>query len=473
MRQFCRSWRCIRLSEGALMMHIGKEEIEGFLTGRLDAAESKRMLHHLGGCFPCRRRLRAAAEILLGDKPWMAAEPVAEDQYEEALARSTTFARNLGRRWRKEREKLERALVLIDQAPGGLGDESFPWRQAQALHGWPLCEALLRKSYEARFTDPKRMLSLAASAVGVAKHIKVDKYPWPGFVADLRARAFAELGNAYRVNDRFSEADVAFEQAISFFEEGTGDSLLQARVLDLFASLKSAQRKLDDAIALLDQVHSLYLEAGDSHLAGRALISKGSNSLYQGYPNDAVRLLQDGLKMLDDQKDPHLEVLTRLNIMDALTKAGRHREASLQLLQSGLREKLVDTPLILVKLRWVEGKIHAGLDRPAKAERAFVDVRQEYLRLGQFYDAALVGLELAAVWLQQGKAAQVRTLAEEMYETFAELGVQPEAARALYFVREACLYQAVTVAMIERVRQFLERLPWHPGLRFEPAQFAS
>jgi hypothetical protein len=59
-----------------------------------------------------------------------------------------------------------------------------------------------------------------------------------------------------------------------------------------------------------------------------------------------------------------------------------------------------------------------------------------------------------------------------MYETFVELGVQPEAARALYFVREACLVQAVTVTMIEQVRQFLERLPWHPGLRFEPALFA-
>ncbi|HEY4592000.1 MAG TPA: hypothetical protein VIJ61_06300, partial [Thermoanaerobaculia bacterium] len=116
--------------------------------------------------------------------------------------------------------------------------------------------------------------------------------------------------------------------------------------------------------------------------------------------------------------------------------------------------------------------IHAGLSRPEKAERAFVEVRREYLRLGQVYDAALVGLELASVWLRQSRPAQVRELAEEMYETFVELGVQPEAARALYFVREACLVQAVTVTMIEGVRQFLERLPWHPGLRFEPAQFA-
>jgi tetratricopeptide (TPR) repeat protein len=454
------------------MTHLGKGEIESFLTGRLNVAERKRMLHHLGGCSPCRRRLRVAAEALLGDEPWMAAEPVAEEQYNEALARSAVFARSFVKRWRKEGEKLERALVFLDQAPGGLGDESFPWRQVQSLHGWPLCEALLRKSYEARFTDPKRMLSLAESAAGVAKHIKAKKYPWPGFVADLRARTFAELGNAYRVNERFPEADAAFERAIEFLEEGTGDPLLQARVLDLFASLRSAQRKLDDAVELLELVYSLYLEAEDRHLAGRALISKGFNTRCQGYPREAVSLLERGLQLLERGRDPQLVSIGQQVLLDALTDCGEYRQASALLLQSGLREAFAAEPLNLLKLRWVEGKIHAGLGRPEKAERAFIEVRREYLRLGQVYDASLVGLELASVWLRQGRPAQVRQLSEEMYQTFVELGVQPEAARALYFVREACLVQAVTVTMIERVRQFLERLPWHPGLRFEPALFA-
>ena len=454
------------------MTHLGKKEIGDFLTGRLGAAARQRVLRHLDGCSPCRRRLREVAEVLLGDEPWMASEPVTEDQYEEALTRSTVFARNLEKRWRKEEEKLKRALTFLDQAPEGLGDESFPWRQVQALHGWPLCEALLRKSYEARFTDPRRMLGLAESAAGVAKHIKLEKYPWPGFVADLRARAFAELGNAYRVNDRFSEADKAFELAIGFLEEGTGDPLMQARVLDLFASLRSAQRRLDDAIGLLEQVYRLYLEADDRHLAGRALVSKGINTHYKGHPREAVDLFERGLRLFDAERDPQIVAISKEVLLHALIDCSEYRQASVLLLQSGLREAFAAEPLNLLKLRWMEGKIHAGLSRSAKAERAFAEVRREYLRLGQFYDASLVGLELAAVWLPQGKAALVRELAEEMYDTFVELGVQPEAARALYFVREACLYQAVTVTMIERVRQFLERLPWHPGLRFEPALFA-
>src|SRR4051812_37675123 len=226
------------------MAHLGKGELADLLTGRLDAVGRQRALNHLhSGCSFCQQHLRALAELLLGEGPWMAAEPVAEDQYDEAFAKAGVVARSFRIRWRKEMEKLERALTLVDQAPGGLGDESFPWRQAQTLHGWPLCEALLQKSYEARFSDPQRMLNLAQSAVNVAKHIQLERYPWPGFVADLRARAFADLGNAYRVNDRLSEAGTAFRQAIGHLKEGTGEPLTQARVLDLLSSLRRAQRR--------------------------------------------------------------------------------------------------------------------------------------------------------------------------------------------------------------------------------------
>lgn len=454
------------------MIHLGKGEIEDFLVGRLEASNRRRViLHLLVGCSHCQRRMKALATPLLGEEPWTAAEPVAEERYDEAMAHAGTVARSFLKRWRKETAKLNRALALLEQFPTGL-DERFPARQARALHGWPLCEALLRKSYEARFSDPKRMLDLAEDAAGVAKHIRQEKYPWPGFVSDLCARAFADLGNAYRLNDRFSDANAAFARAREYLEKGTGDAFLHAHVLDLEASLRSAQRKLGDAIDLLDQVHSLYLEVGDPHLAGRALISKGINTHYQGHPREAVCLLQKGLELLEPSRDPQLQESASLSVIYALADCGEYRQASRRLLESGLREAFAAEPLNLLKLRWVEGKIHCGLGRSGRAERAFEEAREEFLRRGQIYEAALVGLELAALWLRQGRAAQVQELAEEMHAVFEDLGVQLEAARALQFVHEACRVQAVTVSMIERVRTFLERLPWQPGLRFEPALFA-
>jgi tetratricopeptide (TPR) repeat protein len=455
------------------MVHLGKGEIEDFLAGRLEASNRRRViLHLLGGCSRCQSRWKSLAEPLLGEEPWVAAEPVAEESYDEALSRVGAAAKSFLPRWRKESAKLQRALSLLEQFPKGFEDASFPARQAQALHGWPLCEALLRKSHEVRFSDPKRMLELAEDAAGVAKHARAEKYPWPGLLADLRARAFAEMGNAYRINDRLSEADAAFERARDYLDEGTGDLFLRAHVLDLEASFRRAQRRLEDAIALLDQVHGLYLEAEDLHLAGRALISKGVNTHYRGYPREAVGLCEEGLRLLDPDRDSHLLKISQQVLLLALADCAEYRKASRLLLQSGLREAFEGEPLNLLKLRWVEGKVHAGLGRLAQAERAFCEARREFVRHGQVYDAAMVGLELAALWLRQGRAAEVQELAEEMYETFEDLGIQMEAARALQFVHEACRLQAVTVSMIERVRTFLERLPWHPGLRFEPELFA-
>lgn len=456
------------------MIHLGKDEIRDFLAGRLDATGRRRVLGHLcSGCPRCQRQIQSFSAPLLLDEPWAAAEPIPEEQYEAAFTKLEITARSLMRRWRTESAKLERALHLLEESPAGLGDERFPWSQARALHGWPLCEALLRKSWEARFSDPKRMLKLAESAANMARHIKPEKYPWPGTLPDLRIRALAELGNAYRVNDRFPEADAAFEQAWGIMEEeGTEDPLLQARLLDFWASLRSAQRRLEEANVLLDRVHELYLEAGEPHLAGRVLISMGINTHYMGCPQKAVSLFERGLSHLESEREPQLVAIAQQVRLHALVDSGEYRKASRLLLRSGLREAFATEPLNLRKLRWVEGKIHAGLSRFARAEQAFTEVREEFLQAGQLYEAALVGLELAALWLRQDRTVQVLELAEEMYETFEDLQVPTEAARALHFIREACRLQAVNVPMIERVRKFLERLPWHPGLRFEPALFA-
>jgi tetratricopeptide (TPR) repeat protein len=340
------------------------------------------------------------------------------------------------------------------------------------LQDWELCEALLRKSFESRFSDLKRMLDLAESAVGVARHIRPEEAPSPEFLADLRARAFAELGNAYRLNLRFHDAEESFARARAFLEEGSGDPSLNAQVLDLEASFRTSQRRLNEAVSLLNQVHDLYLEIGDLHLAGRALISKGIYTRCNGDPREAVSLLERGLDLLDRERDPRLIGIGKCALVDAFADCGQYREASRLLFRSGLRETFVAEPLLQLKARWVEGKVHAGLGRLGRAERAFRDTRQEYMQRGQIYDAALVGLDMAAVWLRQGRAEEVRSLAEEIYAVFKDLGVEPEAAKALRFVQEACRREEVTVPMIEGVRTFLERLPWQPGLRFEPALFA-
>src|SRR4029078_3485483 len=116
---------------------------------------------------------------------------------------------------------------------------------------------------------------------------------------------------------------------------------------------------------------------------------------------------EEGERLLDPEEDALLIATTRQNRIQALIEAGRPREAAKLLLQSGLREAFQNDPLALAKLRGTEGCLYAALGQYPKAEAAFKDERRVFIEHGLAFMAAIASLDLAAVWLAQGKVAAV------------------------------------------------------------------
>src|SRR4029079_10296663 len=79
-----------------------------------------------------------------------------------------------------------------------------------------------------------------------------------------------------------------------------------------------------------------------------------------------------------------------------------------------------------VKLRWLEGRGAAGLGRRPEAIAALAWVRQEFARRDNGYYTALATLELAVLYLEEGRSAEVKALAREMEPIFKAEGVDPE-----------------------------------------------
>jgi tetratricopeptide (TPR) repeat protein len=313
--------------------------------------------------------------------------------------------------------------------------ELMPWNRG-GVQKWGLCESLLARSQACRHHDPEQMVLLAERAAAIAADLDPFAYG-PELTADLRARCLAELGNAHRVADDIEGAERALRSAAQESARGTQDPLLLARIMDLTASLRGAQRRFGEALELLDAVYKLYESHGDRHNSGRALISKG---LYTGYDNDpeeAVRLLSAGLTMIHPSSDPKLVISAVHNLMTFLADSGRFREAQRLLQRARPAYDTEGDRLNMIKLRWLEGKISAGLGRLRRAEQLLGQASQELEAAGLHYHAAVASLELAAVWLSRGKTAETRKLVEQLVSTFQARRIAREALAALVLLRKS------------------------------------
>ncbi|HEX2644390.1 MAG TPA: hypothetical protein VHU81_15445, partial [Thermoanaerobaculia bacterium] len=90
------------------------------------------------------------------------------------------------------------------------------------------------------------------------------------------------------------------------------------------------------------------------------------------------------------------------------------------------------------------------------AERLFLAVREEFLIHRQGYDAAMVSLDLALVYLEQGRTGELLRLAEEMHALFTAEEVHREALAALLVFEEAARKEQITAEAIRKLAMLLK-----------------
>jgi len=402
--------------------------------------------------------LDGAAEASL-EEP--ALSPEADAGYEAALDRTFAAVLRHAGHVQRERIKTHEALERLAES-GAAGLVSAP-RRLRSLGGY---YALLERCQALRNDDPRQMVDLARLAVSIAGRLSPERYG-AAQVADFRCRAWIELGNAWRAADRLDEAERALGEAAELLREGTGDLLLEARLFDVQASLFADRRHFDAALEALDTVHALYLALGDRHLAGRALLSKGVYTRFAGDPEEALRLLQEGAADIDETRDPALAWLAVHNQADFMVDCGRFREARTLLARN--RWRLGGTPqgVKALKLRWVEGRIHAGLGELDRAEQAFLDVRQGFEEAELPYTAATLLLEVAILDLRRGRVAPAREAVLEAVEVFTTLKIRREVLAAVLLLQRSFETGAATGALLETVLQFMTRAESDPTARWQ------
>ena len=282
-------------------------------------------------------------------------------------------------------------------------------------------------------------------------------------VADLRAVAWAELANAYRVCNELGRADHAINRAVYWCRRGSRTGPLLARVADLLADLLGFQRRFPEGRELLTLAFRVHAEMGNLHRAGRVLIKLANLTAWEGDHRKALQLMRQGFDLLDPNQDSQLVVLTLWNMVWIVAQLGRYRSARLLLWRGRILFADIIEPH---RLRWLEATIHAGLADFSRAEAAFQQARAGFAENGQVYPAAMVGLDLAALWARQGRVKEVFALAEEMIVTFRALRIAREAVAALLILKRACQNGGQILELIEitvDLLRSLERQPARPS----------
>ncbi len=368
--------------------------------------------------------------------------------------------------WRTKRIEADRhrATELWLRLKGVKVAERRPLVEASPeLQVWSLAERLCHESEEAASDRADRALELARLALRVAE-LAPGSEAWR---ARLQGYALGFVANARRVSGDLPGAEETFARAWKLWREGAGADpgglLAVWRLLDLEGSLLRDQRQFDEALKRLDRA----LAVAPSEVVGRILVKKAFTLEQMGEAEGAIEALREAAPLVDARREPRLPCVLRFNLIANLCHLGRYREAEellpeVQELAVALRKELD-----LVRVTWLRGKIAAGLGCSEEARQCFEQVRREFTARQIAYDCALVTLELAALYLEQGRTREVRALTEEMLWIFRAQGVHREAVAALQVFHDAAQQEEATVELARRVVLFLCRAQHDPGLRFE------
>lgn len=336
-------------------------------------------------------------------------------------------------------------------------------RQAPAGHRWALCEALCLESQRLCAEDPPQATAVAELALKVADQVAGDD----AWRAKLRGFAWAHVGNARRAEGDLQAAERAFHSADRFWKAGgeVQSGLLEEGLLFAFrAKLRWSQRRFEDAAELLDRAFAV---ASSGKFRVQVLISKAKLCKETGDLEQAVAILQEASRTEIPDDDGRTFLCVQHNLADGLSKLGRFPEAEALLPPVIDLSRKCGGEVDFLRLLWIEGRVSAGLGKMNEAVTALRRVRGEFAARHMSFDTALVSLELAALYAEQGLMQDVKNLARHLVPILRARNIHPEALAALTLFRQSAEREDVTAKFARDVLAYLRKARYDPGLRFE------
>jgi len=445
--------------------HLDPKLFDKLLRGKASAGEMRELAWHLLDACPDCSGVAEQWKVTKGDC-------VAFDEQSPVVAASDGIS------FERVQTRLEGSVATLlrqkDEAPASLQEllahpperQRLLIRNNPRFQSIPLAELWLDAIWEDGLGDPTKGYEAVDRLLELVDAISSDLMG-AEILDDLRGRAWGFRGNFQRIRGDFRAAWEAFGIASHYVEQGSGDLLETARLCDLKSTLCRSQGRLPEARELIQKAIEIYVSTDERHLAGRTMVTQALLLSEEGEPSQAIRVLKEAVRMIDAEREPYLVLVAHQNLMSYLADLGRYEEAQAMLPKVRRRTVEIGRRFDLLRLRWLEGEIQLGLGHENRAESAFLEVRKGFAELGIGFDVAAVSLELAALYLRQGRTAEIKQLAAEIVPIFESQDVHKDSMAALLLFKKAVEMETLTARVLNEVSDVLHRSKGRPSPRAE------
>lgn len=456
--------------------HPSAEALKAFVTGGGASAEIEHAEVHLrSGCIRCLQRTHRV---------------VVEARQRSDTRKGLQFGGKGkdGQRYvdleviRRQTVSIDRQAMLIEVertlAPELMGDlllmpeseRRSAVREEGRFRFYGVTELLIAESRSECFRDVARAIELGRLAVDSADALRSDCYP-PGLVVDALALGWGALGNAHRVRGDLVDAERALQTAWELLQRGSGDRVSRADVLSLLGSLRTDQARFNEAVEALAEAVTIHREEFDTAMEAKCLLKLANAWGETGAFDRAVGLTAEARSLLKADKDEWLFLLCSQTLSAWLREAGRVAEARsvFDEFEGRYREKIKD-PASLLRLEWLGALLARSEGRSTQAEDELRRVRDGFGDRGSTYDVCMVSLDLASLYLEEGRTADVRELARELVPIFASRQIHHYALAAMNLFQCAAEADRVTLDFVRELTRYLHHSRRNPYLKFQPAQ---
>lgn len=393
------------------------------------------------------------ARVLRHPAQW---RPVAEP--------AVSQARLLGRLSQAAAEVAAGPSLLAELRRHPLDRWPLLFRNSERFRSLALAREILHAGHAQAFDDPAAGATVIRAGLDLLDLLDAERYG-ERLVDDVRARGWTLVGDCCRMAGDLKAAEAAFRRAGRLIRDTTDPEEL-AKHTYLLGLLAKDQRRYERALGLFARARVLSEEIGDRDKLARILNSTGTLRMERGEPDEALPLLIEASALVEQVGDERLTLFVRSNLAICLADLGDFEGAAEIFDECRDQYAAAADSYVRLRARWLEGRIAAGLDDAERAESLLAGARMEYLERGQHYNAALVSLDLAALYARQGRSAELKSLAEQMAVEFVARDVPAEAIAALAFFRQAVEQERATEELVGGVARFLQRTRSEPGVRF-------